>query len=54
MKEGEGLFKTEEDDKLDSLKTHMISHIREGNWGLVIEMAWVQLKREGCRCLHLR
>lgn len=53
MREGEGMVQTEE-DKLNSIKEHMKSHIDNNDWGLVIEMAWVQLKREGCKCLHLK
>lgn len=40
--------------KMRRIKDHMKKHVEDGQYALLIEMAWVQLKREGIKSLHLK
>jgi len=53
-KPGEGMMKIDNDKELLRIKQHIKDHAEEENWGMVIEMAWGMLKRQGCKCLKLK
>ena len=41
-------------DKDEQIKEHIKNHVDLGNYGMVIELAWGMLKRQGCKCLSLK